>query len=240
MAERRHGAPFDDPHAAMPRRPLREPLPAGIPAASRAGGQAARAARSNAERSPASAPRWLTSTISPPGRSTRANSSSVASGSGTAVMTYCATTTSKEASSKPDAARPSPRAPRHCSAHARARAPSPCAASASTDRRRPRGSSSGIRAARCRCRRRLQECVRRSARPRRSRPCGRARTPRRTRNRRSAPSAHRLWRRRPCRVQPPSLPPAAAPCRDHYAVTAPPPGRRRARPSPRPRRSCRR
>ena len=33
--------------------------------------------------------------ISPPGLSTRANSSSVASGSGTAVMTYCATTTSK-------------------------------------------------------------------------------------------------------------------------------------------------
>ena len=55
-------------------------------------------ASSNALRAPLSAPMWLTSTISPPGLSTRANSSSVASGSGTAVMTYCATITSNESS----------------------------------------------------------------------------------------------------------------------------------------------
>ena len=53
---------------------------------------------SRARRNPASAPTRLTSTISPPGFSTRANSSSVASGFGTVVMTYCATTTSNEAS----------------------------------------------------------------------------------------------------------------------------------------------
>ncbi len=51
---------------------------------------------SSARRNPASAPTRLTSTISPPGLSTRANSSSVASGFGTVVTTYCATTTSNE------------------------------------------------------------------------------------------------------------------------------------------------
>ena len=43
---------------------------------------------------------WLTRIISPPGLSTRTNSSSVPSGSGTAVMTYCATTASKTSSGK--------------------------------------------------------------------------------------------------------------------------------------------
>ena len=55
---------------------------------------------SSARRSPASAPTRLTRTISPPGFSTRANSSSVASGLGTVVTTYCATTTSNESSGK--------------------------------------------------------------------------------------------------------------------------------------------
>jgi hypothetical protein len=56
--------------------------------------------RSNARRNPASAPTRLTSTISPPGFKMRANSSSVASGSGTVVITYCATTTSNDAFGK--------------------------------------------------------------------------------------------------------------------------------------------
>ena len=135
--------------------------------------------------------------ISPPGLSTRANSSSVASGSGTAVMTYCATTTSNDASGKPSA----------CAS---------ITASASTlvelvlgdalvrlaqhrlgdSRRRRCDCCAHSRAAKCRCRRRRRGCARRCARPPRSRPCGRARTPRRTRSHRPAPSAHRPLR--PC------------------------------------------
>ena len=53
---------------------------------------------SRARRNPASAPTRLTSTISPPGFNMRAHSSSVASGLGTVVITYWATTTSNEAS----------------------------------------------------------------------------------------------------------------------------------------------
>ena len=117
------------------------------------------------------------------------NSSSVASGSGTAVMTYCATTTSKEASSKP----------RFCASITASPSTllSPCSRTRAfalrgigIDRSTPTTRVvQRIWAAKCRCRRRLQGCVRRSARPRRPRPCGRARTPRQIRNRRSAPSA---------------------------------------------------
>ena len=49
-------------------------------------------------RMPASALTRVRMISSPPGRSTRANSSSAASGFGTAVTTYCAITTSKELS----------------------------------------------------------------------------------------------------------------------------------------------
>jgi len=54
-------------------------------------------------RRPPSAPTRVVITISPPGRQTRANSSSAHSGRGTAVTTYCATTTSKESSGKSSA-----------------------------------------------------------------------------------------------------------------------------------------
>ena len=67
---------------------------------------------SKTRRSPSSAPRWLTKMISPLGLVTRAISSSARSGSGTAVMTYCATTASKNASGKPAAVHPSRPAPR--------------------------------------------------------------------------------------------------------------------------------
>ena len=56
-------------------------------------------------------------------------------------------------------------------AHARRRAPAPCAASVRTDPRRPGGSTAHSPAAKSRCRRRLRECARRPARPRRSRRC---------------------------------------------------------------------
>src|ERR1700733_513326 len=51
-------------------------------------------------RIPASAPMRLVMTISPPGLTTRTNSSKALSGCGTAVTTYCATTTSKDESGK--------------------------------------------------------------------------------------------------------------------------------------------
>ena len=56
--------------------------------------------RSTRARGPPSAPMRLVRMMTPPGLNTRTNSSSAASGFGTAVTTYCATTTSKLASGK--------------------------------------------------------------------------------------------------------------------------------------------
>ena len=158
--------------------------------------------------------------ISPPGLSTRANSSSVASGSGTAVMTYCATTTSKDASGKREMLGVHHRQRLDVGrARARRRAPAPCAASAPRCRRRRGGCCARSRAARCRCRRRLRGCAagRHALRPPRSRPGGRARTPRRTRGRRPAPSAHR-----PSRSCPGRAPPAIAPSTQRNRLEAAP------------------
>src|SRR5262249_47786813 len=58
---------------------------------------------------------------SPPGFSTRTKSFSVPSGSGTAVMTYCATTASKEESAKASFVRPAPRVLRKLDSRRRAR-----------------------------------------------------------------------------------------------------------------------
>ena len=55
-------------------------------------------ASSNSRARPALGADVIDQNDSPPGLSTRTKSSSVASGSGTAVMTYCATTASKDAS----------------------------------------------------------------------------------------------------------------------------------------------
>ena len=76
MPERRHRAALDHVHAAVLLGPSREPAQrnSGRQPSRRATGAKA---CSKARRSPASAPRWLTRMISPPGCVTRANSSSV-------------------------------------------------------------------------------------------------------------------------------------------------------------------
>ena len=156
---------------------------------------------SSARRSPASAPTRLTSTISPPGLSTRANSSSVASGFGHRGDDILRHHDIERVVRERQLLGIHDREPFDIVAgRARRPAPAPCAASARKYRRRRAGCSANSRAARCRCRRRPRGCGRRCARPPRSPPAGRARTPRRTPDHRPAPSAHRPSRPCPCRV----------------------------------------
>ena len=132
---------------------------------------------------------------SPPGFSTRMKSSSVASGSGTAVMTYCATTASKNVFGEGEILRVhhrerldigKPQRPHALLRLAQHRL-------GNIDAAQFRGARI-IRQRQVRCRRRHRECGRRSGRPPRWWTGGRARTPCRTPDRRPAPSAHKPLR----------------------------------------------
>ncbi len=188
MPHRGHRPPLGQADAAMFGGPVRQPAPMEIPGASRAGGptrerqfeQAARAALGTDEIDQ--------------NEFARMKSSSVASGSGTAVTTYCATTASKNESGRRDFSRPSPRAFRHWKAPASSRGSAPCAASARKYRRRIIWWCANNPTATIRCRRRHRESARRSCRPRRWSTGGRDRTPCRRPDRRPAPSAHKPLR----------------------------------------------
>ena len=163
---------------------------------------------SNSRRGPRSAPRWLTRMISPPALHARTNSSSVASGCGTAVMTNCATTTSKSAVGQRDRAASITASASTlaslCSA-TRSAALRNIGSDRSTPtvrftraivRQRNAGADADVEDAAAR---RPAERVRRPRSP----PRGPARTPCRTRHRRPAPSARRRAPRPPCRCPPP-------------------------------------
>ena len=138
-----------------------------------------------------SAPIWLTRISSPPGFNTRMKSSSVPSGSGTAVMTYCATTASKKASLK---ARFFASITASVSTFSRLCERTRCCALRSIGSEISTPHTLVVRdnpTATIRCRRRRRGCGRRSDRPPQWSIAGRRRTPCRTRGRRPAPSAHK-------------------------------------------------
>ena len=203
-------------HAAVALRPSAPAAPSGIPAASRAGARPARSRCSNARRSPASAPRWLTRMISPPGlvharelveRRLRVRHRGddvlrhhhVEGGVGKAEMLRVHHRQRLDIGEL-------------VLGDALVRLAQHRLGIVDAD---DAVGAAHSRAAKCRCRRRRRGCARRCARPPRSRPCGRRRTPRRTRDRRPAPSAHR-----PCATVSMSISPAIAPVTSTHAATA--------------------
>ena len=193
MAERRHRPALDQAHVAVPGRPSVRSAPRETPSASRAARVAGANQCSSVRRSPASAPTRLTSTISPPGLSTRANSSSVASGCGhrgdDVLRDHDVERRVRETSG---ARRPSPPGPRRCAGRARRPAPAPCAASAPRCRRRRCGCCAAVVGQRdAGADADLEDAAADALGRGDGGAARRARTRRRTRDRRPGPSAHR-------------------------------------------------
>jgi len=94
MSERRHRAAFEQAHAAVTLGPSRQPLPTEFRPRAESPRHGRKALLEDAPR-----PRLGAEMVDEDDLAARL--SSAASGSGTVVMTYCATTASKKASGKP-------------------------------------------------------------------------------------------------------------------------------------------